>query len=507
MRRRTMISGVIAVPLLASCTDADTDDGAASSPSDGGGRAGTAGTVEHAGEVRMLGGTVELILAVRPLVRSGGHLVLTLDVSAEDPDDELGNGPISALYSLVSSDYVDARPFDGIRLLDLAGGRVAGVAMDAEGQTLRTEPAARWKDRDGAAGTESLQLVFADLGRDAVAVLIPKGGLLDAVPVHDGEVPAVDAVSPLDLGALDRAPLGEMLSYSEDLVTRTRTESTTEASIVRLTSDVLFDSSSAVLGPEAQAVIEQAAETIARHEPGPVQVVGHTDSIDDEAFNQTLSEQRAQAVADALGPLLDTAAFPLEVSGRGESEPIADNGSSEGRAVNRRVELSIATPEVVEATVSTELPEIDGPVGTGEEGIELEKPIPVRVRAPQARIVEDHLVVRLELTRLDDSAGTGIGIGDSAGDLHVPDHVVLLKSEGGVAVMNGSVAMLPALHRVDGEDSAARPLTDLRTNATFHGGRSRIDEIVYPGGLPVGDTVTLQLVRGGWRLTDVAVQR
>jgi outer membrane protein OmpA-like peptidoglycan-associated protein len=67
-------------------------------------------------------------------------------------------------------------------------------------------------------------------------------------------------------------------------------------------------------------------------------VEGHTDSDGDEALNQTLSEQRAKAVMDRLISM-GISANRLKSAGWGESKPLADNGTAEGKANNRRVEF------------------------------------------------------------------------------------------------------------------------------------------------------------------------
>jgi OOP family OmpA-OmpF porin len=68
-------------------------------------------------------------------------------------------------------------------------------------------------------------------------------------------------------------------------------------------------------------------------------VVGHTDSTGSEAYNQRLSERRAQSVASYLEGK-GIAVGRLTATGAGESQPIADNGTREGRAQNRRVVLT-----------------------------------------------------------------------------------------------------------------------------------------------------------------------
>ena len=114
--------------------------------------------------------------------------------------------------------------------------------------------------------------------------------------------------------------------------------------VVTLRSDILFDFNSAALPPAAPAAI---AEALADAPNGAaVTVAGHTDSIGDDAANQLLSQQRADAVAGAIAvfrpDLLVTA------TGYGESQPIAENSiggqdNPEGRALNRRVEMTFVT--------------------------------------------------------------------------------------------------------------------------------------------------------------------
>lgn len=70
-------------------------------------------------------------------------------------------------------------------------------------------------------------------------------------------------------------------------------------------------------------------------------VIGHTDSQGPESYNQGLSERRAQSVADYLATVGDVARQRMRVSGMGESEPIGDNNSEEGRKLNRRVVIEV----------------------------------------------------------------------------------------------------------------------------------------------------------------------
>jgi len=101
---------------------------------------------------------------------------------------------------------------------------------------------------------------------------------------------------------------------------------------------VTFEFDSDKLSASSTAMLDKAAKILKRKAGLKVEVVGHTDSQGDDVYNMGLSERRAQAVADYLvahGVNADN----LTVTGYGETQPVADNGSDAGRADNRRVEL------------------------------------------------------------------------------------------------------------------------------------------------------------------------
>ncbi|WP_244924906.1 OmpA family protein [Actinomyces bowdenii] len=128
---------------------------------------------------------------------------------------------------------------------------------------------------------------------------------------------------------------------ADSAVTYSSHGSTTTAS---LSGDVNFDVDSATLTERAKEVLDGIAEGWGSRPPASVTVVGHTDSVADDGHNQTLSEQRAQAVAEYLTSKAPS--VTVESSGKGESEPVAsetkEDGSvsEEGKAANRRVEIT-----------------------------------------------------------------------------------------------------------------------------------------------------------------------
>ena len=104
---------------------------------------------------------------------------------------------------------------------------------------------------------------------------------------------------------------------------------------------VYFDFDKATLKPEAKVVLNEAAALLNQHERVVVEVAGHTDSTGSDAYNQGLSERRANAVADYLSANADVPRSVFTTSGMGESQPVATNETAEGRQLNRRVEITI----------------------------------------------------------------------------------------------------------------------------------------------------------------------
>ncbi len=100
-----------------------------------------------------------------------------------------------------------------------------------------------------------------------------------------------------------------------------------------------FAFGSADLTPELRALLDTAAGIITRNPTLGLAVEGHTDSVGSNEFNQGLSERRAQSAVDYLVSL-GVPAERLSAVGFGETQPIADNGTDEGRARNRRIEFA-----------------------------------------------------------------------------------------------------------------------------------------------------------------------
>jgi outer membrane protein OmpA-like peptidoglycan-associated protein len=112
---------------------------------------------------------------------------------------------------------------------------------------------------------------------------------------------------------------------------------------VNIPSDVSFDTGSAVIKPQMRAVLDPFAASLKDDPKAQLTIVGHTDSTGSEAVNNPLSVQRAQSVRDYLAGH-GVASTRIQIDGRGEREPVADNDSDAGRARNRRVEILLREP-------------------------------------------------------------------------------------------------------------------------------------------------------------------
>ena len=126
----------------------------------------------------------------------------------------------------------------------------------------------------------------------------------------------------------------------------------TERGIVLTLGDVLFDSGEATLAQSAARNIDKIASFMVENPERQAVIEGHTDSLGDDDFNMDLSRDRAFAV---LAALLDAGVLSSRITteGFGESRPVANNNTSEGRQQNRRVEIIF--PDVV--TIVSELDE------------------------------------------------------------------------------------------------------------------------------------------------------
>ena len=111
----------------------------------------------------------------------------------------------------------------------------------------------------------------------------------------------------------------------------------------KVVSNLLFFTGTSNLRPESMGSLLDLSKVL-KEVTSPVKIVGHTDSDGEEASNQKLSQERAEAVKAVLVKEYGIDGSKLTTEGRGEVQPIADNKNAEGKAQNRRVEF-IFKPE------------------------------------------------------------------------------------------------------------------------------------------------------------------
>jgi len=102
---------------------------------------------------------------------------------------------------------------------------------------------------------------------------------------------------------------------------------------------ITFDTGKAVVSPESKTVLDQIGALLAKDAALKLEIQGHTDNVGAPTANLTLSQQRADAVKKYLVDTHGVAAARLTTAGFGDTKPVADNRTDEGRAKNRRVEL------------------------------------------------------------------------------------------------------------------------------------------------------------------------
>ncbi len=119
-----------------------------------------------------------------------------------------------------------------------------------------------------------------------------------------------------------------------------RVERVGEGIQVTFDSGLLFAFDSDVILPAAGTNLRELASSLQRYPDSQLLIVGHTDNVGDDSYNQLLSQRRANSAATYLATQGVTRTR-LGTSGKGESEPVTTNDSDAGRQQNRRVEVAI----------------------------------------------------------------------------------------------------------------------------------------------------------------------
>ena len=568
MRRRVFLSGAIltgvGLPLLAGCR----------LPGWSKGQAGSASASASASAPKVSGTAVPAVsgapqgwqeldahvmghhlgFQVSPLVRRDAKttvLALKLTRAKDDPavkdiaesstdgDSNVfeGSRPLSRLGGYKAFEPAAG----GVRLLDLSTNRVWVATTGVENKVkdnynkLALKPGA----------STSCFVLFGPVDAKEVTVFVPQAGFVTVNVLDSGAA----AASGIDFKAMDKAfDSVATIGYSRDdskpdqalaapvpieRYTKALDASTHTGSkdiTVTLASDVTFASDSADLASGAEAPLQTVAGQLAQYpDGGTLSIVGHTDDVQDDAYNQTLSEKRANAVKTRLEQLTSLDKWQTSVSGKGESQPKINDTSDEARAVNRRVEITLTptggtTPKNTTTPNSSgggKLPDPQGPVAKGTEG--------VTVKSDGG---DDHLTITIDhVTRtngylLGQLHTTISAKKNSAPNLHAwfkdKEGIFITNSRGedgsdeattyaadGLTLLAGGERIYPADYRDAGFKTHV-PLTELALTPFIKAGTTTIC-VIWPD--PGGDTITLDHLPAphlgssyAYRLTDIPIK-
>jgi outer membrane protein OmpA-like peptidoglycan-associated protein len=169
------------------------------------------------------------------------------------------------------------------------------------------------------------------------------GGALGAVIGKKN--PALYAIAGSVVGGVAGAVIGRYMDkqaekLKKDLGTLADVERVEEGIKITMKSGVLFDFNSSKVNPTVNDNLIKFAETLKQYPDTEILVAGHTDNVGTEQYNMSLSQQRANAVANVLKANSVTKSR-LTILGYGEKNPVADNTAESGREQNRRVEFAI----------------------------------------------------------------------------------------------------------------------------------------------------------------------
>ena len=132
--------------------------------------------------------------------------------------------------------------------------------------------------------------------------------------------------------AMDKATVGTGVAVTQTSDNRLKLD---------IPSDVSFDVGRSAIKPNFDPILNQFGSTLVQHPETTISIIGHTDSTGSEAINNPLSFDRANAARDYLVGR-GVAKNRITTDGRGAREPIADNGTTQGRDKNRRIEIYVA---------------------------------------------------------------------------------------------------------------------------------------------------------------------
>ena len=562
MRRRVFLSGAIltgvGLPLLAGCKlpwQSKRQTGSTSDSASAGKASGTAvpaasGAPQGWQELDAHVVGHHLGFQVSPLVRRDDKttvLALKLtrakdDAAVKEVSDSLndhGSNVFEADRPLTrqGGDRIYRPAAGGVRLLDLSTNRVWVATTGVENKAKDNHNNLSLKPGEST----SCFVLFGAVDAKEVTVFVPQAGFVTVNVLDSGAA----AASGIDFKAVDKAFDG-VIGYSRDeskpdqalaapvpieryaqaLDDSTSTLADNQKVTVTLASDVTFASDSADLASGAEAQLQTVAGQLGQYpDGGTLSIVGHTDDVQDDAYNQTLSEKRANAVKTRLEQLTKLDKWQTSVSGKGESEPKVNDTSDEARAVNRRVEITLTptggttTKTATPSTGTGSLPETKGPVAKGPDGVTVKHDSGAQLTVTLDHVTRTggYLLGQLHTTinaKTDSAPGLYNFLDDDESPLtgsrgETASNDAIRTASNGLTLLAGGERVYPADY-LDAEFKAHVPLTELGIGSFIKAGTTTVC-VIWPD--PGGDTVTLdhaaprkEVADLAFRLTDIPVK-
>jgi outer membrane protein OmpA-like peptidoglycan-associated protein len=178
---------------------------------------------------------------------------------------------------------------------------------------------------------------------EGVAIGAAAGGAVGAVIGNQTGSTARGAI----IGAVVGGAAGGIIGHEMDQRAKELEQNVPGATVVRVgegievtfASGLLFDFDSAVLRSAAVGNLNALAGSLGKYDDSNLMVLGHTDDVGSDGYNQSLSENRAQSAAHYLSS--HGVSTYIATAGLGEREPVSSNSTDAGRQENRRVEIAI----------------------------------------------------------------------------------------------------------------------------------------------------------------------
>ena len=231
--------------------------------------------------------------------------------------------------------------------LMMFGALLVGCKNSQKAQADKTDKTAK-TDKKGMNKTQKGGVIGAS-----------SGAVIGAIIGNKSNNTALGAILGAAVGGTVGVVIGNKMDkqakkMEEDLGKTATVERVGEGIKLTFNSQLLFDFGKTDLKESNKADLQKFASTLKEYPDTDLLIVGHTDNVGSDGFNQTLSEKRAAAVSSQLMNA-GVSSNRIRVEGKGESQAAASNDTEDGRAQNRRVEIAIYANEKMKTEAAKEV--------------------------------------------------------------------------------------------------------------------------------------------------------